>query len=647
MTDPARAGGHRAHDREHLHSGLFVFGTVAALFPLLVAVWREVTHGWVPAGDAGVFAVRSRDVFSAHPPLVGTWSSRSLTAGTDLHHPGPLLFDLLAVPERVVDSRAALTIGVALVNALALVGIALVARRRGGPLVGTAAVVVAVALAWSMGSGVLVDPWNPHTMLLPFLCFLMLVWSISSGDIWALPWAAGVGSLVLQTHLSYALLVPALGAWAVLGLGLELRRRRRDDPLGWPGLRRRVVRAGAAAGGILAVCWVQPVIEQFSAGGGNLTALARSTFDSESSPIGWELGARLVAAVVALPPFWVRSSFSQFDPGTIGGWRPTSLGPAVASLAVVALVLTWCGRDAHRRRDRTAVRLVITAGLVLVAGLVTTGTASPGGLGTSIHLFRWLWPTAAFVWFAVIVTLLRRVGDRPARSLALVVALTLATVVLVGLNLPASDQGVSTPPWAIPVARDLTGHMAVLEGEGPLFVDWQPFIDVYGSAVIAELNRRDIPFVVPSGMASQYGKIRRFDGTNASAVLYVRSGPAIVDVPVEARRVALVHGLDQRERRELRRLEAEIDGYLRMEGRLRLNERGRNLMEIGGLPNLERQRSNQSLDPEPLFASREIVRMVDHDLLVLDDRWVGRFERYAELQARWDRATVALFVGPL
>jgi len=144
----------------------------------------------------------------------------------------------------------------------------------------------------------------------------------------------------------------------------------------------------------------------------------------------------------------------------------------------------------------------------------------------------------------------------------------------------------------------------------------------------------------------QYGGARRFDGDNARAVLYVRTGPAIDEVPVGGRRVALVRGLDDDQQRELRRLEVEIGEYLQMDGRLRLNERGRKVMEIGGLPNLERQQSSESLDPEPLFESREIMKIVEEQLAVFEDPWAARFEHYADLQERADRVTVALLLGP-
>ena len=39
--------------------------------------------------------------------------------------------------------------------------------------------------------------------------------------------------------------------------------------------------------------------------------------------------------------------------------------------------------------------------------------------------------------------------------------------------------------------------------------------------------------------------------------------------------------------------------------------------------------------------------MIRDRYLTLDDAWVHRFKRYAELQREWDPQTVALFVRPI
>ena len=214
---------------------MFVGSIVVAVVPVAVATGSAIQNGWLPTGDNALFAVRRRDLFTHHLPLLGSWSSASVNAGTQLNHPGPLYFDLLAVPARLSESGAGVAFGAALVNALCIVGIAVFAYRRGGALLGTIAMAATASLCWAMGSELMFEPWNPHSALLPFLLFLVLVWSITCGDLLALPLAAGVGSLLVQTHLSYALLVPLLAAWGIVGLVIGLRRQRGREPDAWTG----------------------------------------------------------------------------------------------------------------------------------------------------------------------------------------------------------------------------------------------------------------------------------------------------------------------------------------------------------------------------------------------------------------------------
>ena len=75
-----------------------------SILPVVAAVVRRSGTRWIPIGDNALVEMRARDVFSVdHVPLLGTWSSASLSAGKDLNHPGPLLFDLLAAGANRVD----------------------------------------------------------------------------------------------------------------------------------------------------------------------------------------------------------------------------------------------------------------------------------------------------------------------------------------------------------------------------------------------------------------------------------------------------------------------------------------------------------------------------------------------------------------
>jgi hypothetical protein len=83
-----------------------------------------------------------------------------------------------------------------------------------------------------------------------------------------------------------------------------------------------------------------------------------------------------------------------------------------------------------------------------------------------------------------------------------------------------------------------------------------------------------------------------------------------------------------------------------VQGRLRLDRRGQAALERGALPNLA-QVQGSGVDPRVLFTSRELDVMIRDHLLVLDDVWSKRFERYTHLQRQWDQQTVALFVAPI
>jgi len=480
----------------------------------------------------------------------------------------------------------------------------------------------------------------------------VLVWSMTCGDLLALPLAAGIGSLVVQTHLSYALLVPLLGAWGIVGLVIGLRGQRRRERHAWPARRARALRAAAAGGVVLAVCWIQPLIEEFTSDGpGNLTRLVDSARSSKAGTIGLGFGTRVVATVVSLPPWWFRPSLKDaFAPG----WHEPSLGSTVLSLVVLVAVLGWCAWVSLRRRDRVSSWALGTAVVGLLAAFVTAWQGPVTVFGNvTPHTFRWLWPLGAFVFFAVASTIVRRLAGSAvvsARSAWLVAGFALVTVAVAALNLPFADEGrgPNSQEYAIPAAHDLGQQMGSLEGRGPVVIDGlfrAGFADPYGAAVVAELQRRGIPFVARDPvLVRQYGPTRRFNGHNASAALLLRTGAATGDTPTGSRGVARGEGLSPGDQRELSRLEAQIGKYVE-EGQLRLKAQGQAAVDAGNLPNLTKVQGG-GVDPRVLFDSRELDVMIQQHFLALGPPWTARFERYAELQRDHDRKTVALFLGP-
>ena len=100
---------------------------VLAVTPIVVATIRTLARGWVVAGDNGLLLLRSQDVGTGNHPLLGTWTSASLTAGRQISNPGPLWFDVLSPFYRLAGPSVGFAIGVMVANVAAIV---LAARRR-------------------------------------------------------------------------------------------------------------------------------------------------------------------------------------------------------------------------------------------------------------------------------------------------------------------------------------------------------------------------------------------------------------------------------------------------------------------------------------------------------------------------------------
>jgi hypothetical protein len=492
-------------------------------------------------------------VFSSHPPLLGTWTSASLSVGKDINNPGPLLYDLLAIPVRV-NEQWGVALGSALLNVLAVVGIALVARRIGGAPMVIAGMAMAVAMEWAMGSELLYEPWQPHSLILPFVCLLMLALGLLQGDLVLVPFAAFVASLILQTHVGYLYLVSALVLWAMAGLVLLERKTARslaDDALA--ARRRRWKRVAISTALVLALCWAQPLIEQVtSSGEGNLSRLATSAGHAEQT-VGASLGIRVTASVLSIPPFWSRPSFSELlrppngqqvlpGVGDIGGL--SSLPVALTSLALLVLVLAAAVWWSRRRDDRLAATAAAT-GLVLIAvATVTTMSMPVGILGVAPHQVRWLWPIGIFVTFALGLSLarLRPTGEAKTAAIAAFAVVTFAFA-LATIPEYAPDGSGNADRAIVASVRDLNRQMGAVAGKGTILFDpgGLPIFEPYTTALQAELQRRGIDYVVDvPGLLRQLGD-HHADHGQAKVRLFVRVGDAALAQQPGAERVALVH----------------------------------------------------------------------------------------------------------
>jgi len=273
-----------------------------ALLPLAVsAVFVVATKGatYTPTADNALIELNTRDV-GHHPVLVG------LVSRDGWSHPGPVLFYLLAAPYRLMGSSSiALSVGAIAINAAAIAGMAVVARRRGGLSLMLLTLLGIGLLVRALGSEFMLDPWNPYIPVLAFGLLVFLVWAMTCGETWALPVTAGVGSFCIQTHVGYLPLVAPLVLWGVAWLIWSLARAHRLAAL---------ARAGLVTAAVLSVLWLPPLLDEVLHSPGNLTEVVDYFRHSGKSAHTLADGYRVMGAQFGLTPEWIHPAHSPESP---------------------------------------------------------------------------------------------------------------------------------------------------------------------------------------------------------------------------------------------------------------------------------------------------------------------------------------------
>lgn len=634
-----------------------VLAVVVALVPVATAVARALRSDWIPIGDNALIEIRSRDVWSAeHFPLLGTWSSASLSAGIDLNHPGPLLFQVLAPFVAVLGGPAGVAVGIGVLNGAAIIGCAVVGFRALGRTGSLAATLVSGTLAWTLGSVLLADPWNPHPLVLPCLLMLLLTWDVAQGDLAALPWLVAVGSLCLQVHLGYAYLVPSMLGVATVGVAVVMVRRGRRDPERRRADRALVRRSALVSVGVGLVLWAAPIAEQlFGTGKGNLARILGST-GSEGATIGAPLAGRIVAAVVVLPPWWGRSSFDGTITYTQYGPDGRTLLPvdivsarwALGALVLVAVVLGALGVLAWRARDRVRFAALVVAAIAVVVAVCSLAISPIGPLGLTPHQMRWLWSVGAFTTFAVLVSVLGHLARLRWIGHALLAAVGVVALLNVPYHLQLAGPGQFVDQ--LPTARQLSSAMAEYEPAGSvrLIASDLRFTESYSTVVMSALQRSGVDLrVVEPGLVRQLGPAREADGSEV-AELRLAEGRAALDERPGADRIVLVGPLSAADAGEL--LDAEQELLAALESgtiAVELTPVGESLIATGAI-GVDADAVDALLaEPAELVRSQALA-----DLIVSEGvRFTGEppidVRRFAELRQQVDVTTVAVYAYPL
>jgi hypothetical protein len=531
-------------------------GSILTVAPLLVsALYLLVVVGadYHPNGDVALTELHTRDV-GHHMLWLGPFSRDGW------YHPGPALFYLLAPPYRLLGSSgAALSGGALLINGASVVGMAAVARRRGGAVLALLTLVACSLLLRGLGPEFLRLPANVYITVLPYGLLLFLLWTMVCGDRWALPVAVFVTSFLVQTHIGYfALALPLLSLGAVWLLGSAVAGRRGEDPEGRVRLG-QLVRPGLVAVAVGTVMWVPPLLEQFQQDGGNLGRIVRWFRDGGEEARTLIEGWRVVAAQYSVPPEWLAGQ----GPITFMA-EPTYLTERAIPLLLVpvaiAAVMLW------RREGWAARSMVAIWAVASVVGVVAT--ARTVGLLYAYRL-HWTWVLGMIAGLLVLWAGWLLVRERGGVSLnralppvavaVLAVLAVLNAVSAVRADAPLNDVSIMLDDLA-PALRNQLDDLP--ERDGDVLIQATSFgSSGYEAGLLLDLEHHGLPGrVLSDGLGDDR---RHVPGTLLRAVVYVvidRDIPAFLDRS-DLRLVAYAGALSQEQLiadvAELERLDQE------------------------------------------------------------------------------------------
>jgi hypothetical protein len=347
----------------------------SVLIPTLV----QATDGWRPLGDDATIATRSYQILSSHPPLLGQFSTISSGAGHILFDPGPLQYALLAIPVHLDHGQGALW-GAAFIWG-AVLSLAVEAVWSTGRWFGCAAVafcVVDVAYLIPNVFGHLL--WNPF-MGLPFvIASLALGWTVSLGSFKWWPVLIVTASAAAQSELIFAGVVVAVAVVSpLIGRGLWGRPER----WGW-------LVTGIVVG---VLCWLAPVIQQFTGHPGNFSSLL--SVQGKERAIGLQHGLGDLAFTVWPRPIWM--SPHNF----LGSLHAAFISPPLGGLLVLA-AMAASTFFAWKSGRKDLAGLASIGLLSSVAVIVTYSSVPAAHLYNLWYLIFELWIVGLLLWIVLL-----------------------------------------------------------------------------------------------------------------------------------------------------------------------------------------------------------------------------------------------------
>ncbi len=581
--------------RRRVPAAWLVVAWLAFAVGFVVALVALARPRWFPILDLAQTEMRLRDVFSAHPPLIGL-PGRIGSFRHQGSHPGPLSFWALAPFYELFGASAwAMQAATATLNALALGAALVVGRRRGGaPMFFGIGAVLAV-LTYFYGPSILTQAWNPYLPILWFVVFVLGVWSVLCDDLAMLPVAAFAACFCLQTHISYLGLVGGLGAVALVWTAWSLARRRDaldDRRWWWVGL----------AAGIVLLTAVPPIVQELTNSEGNLTLIWRHFTNPPEDPIGIRQGAEIL--LVHLNPWRLVAG----QDATTGSVAPG-----------VVVLIAWVASVAVAVRERVRALLALD---VVLAGMLVLGVISIANIFGFVwyYLMLWAWQLNALLLFAtawaVLLLVWRARSDRARTARLGTVALAVVMVgYLTGFAVDASTVEPPTPRVSATAGLLARATIGAIDsgkyvGGGPdgryqVTVVDTVTINAPAYTMVNELERVGIDAGFPDNVAYRAIVTPRRIVTrgDATAVVHYAVGEADIVKWQRLPGVTLIARKDPRSAAQLRES-------------ARLNRVVRRQMRAGGLaeliPELDANIFTTSLTPGlPRPLQRNLLRLLD------------------------------------
>lgn len=475
-------------------------GLLATLVVAVVSVaWlARATPPAFPFGDVAVIEIATGAALR-QPVTLGPYSQFGW------HHPGPLMFYLLAPFYALAGSKSiGLAAGALVLNLLALGAIgSTLTKHAGAPVAATVTLVLSVYLL--RGGELATSVWNPHLIVLPLVAVVVLCAAVSRGDGAALVGATVVASFVAQTSVSVVPVALAVAAVAV-GLGWTTGRAASS---GRSSVDRRWFRWAALAGLVL---WLPPLFEQATAEPGNLTKLLRFFVSDPSRGQSWR------DAVLA----WGDMTTTMLRPGFELPWGRAfehrgSWGTAAVAGGQLVLLVPLAVWARARRHQALACLALLTAVASIVACWSITRIV--GAIGD----YQIFWMSAVGALNLAIVAgavALRATEHAPAyrRRLVVVLSMLLALVAaattvrgLAGARAYAENQRDEEAPRRV-VAEATTEYLAREHVARPLFrmnaTSW-----LQAAGVVLHVYRRHGAAAVEPSWVPVFGAALAPDGT--------------------------------------------------------------------------------------------------------------------------------------